>query len=187
MITLQEQMQVIFDKLAAPAVIDAPFVVVYPEQQTAIEKRPQGRPTAPPARSWGDDDGLTVDHARVLLAGLLHCPFSDVRILDEVGRCVLVEYTPLGRVDPDIVLTTWPSGRPINRAIVNLQQARMIRWPDWGEFWRSMNDYIADLTAVLTASTATGAERAFILAWAYRVRDTGAALAEVGRRDNGWY
>jgi len=183
-------MQTIFERLTAPAVVDATFVVVDDDATTAapLVHRPQGgrppsRMTTSPA-IWGDiaPTGPTVDDARMLLTSLLYVPCSDVRIVAEVGRCILVEYEPMGKADPDIVLATWPSARPINRIIVELQNARAVNWGNWVEFWAGINRYIDDLAEVLKASTATGEERSFILSWAYNVRDTGRATVDQGRR-----
>lgn len=166
-------------------VFDIEFVVV-PEPGAPIERR-----SLPPARArgeWGDANALTADRARALLAGLLRQPVTKVHIIDQVGRCYLIEYEPVGKVDPDIVLCDWPSARPINRAMVRFQETRARAWRDLGEFWRVINCQIESLATLLKGAAIEGRERAFVLRWAYAVRDTGAVLPVPMREsDNGWY
>lgn len=163
--------------------LDVEFVVIDYEAGAALARRARPAATSPALYDWGDDAGLTLDEARALLAGLLRCPLKDCRIVAQAGRAYLLEYEPLGKIDPDIVLCAWPSARPINRLICELQEARALNWGNWGEFWQGMNRYVEDLESLLKGATITALERSFVLRWAYRIRDTGAALVDARRRD----
>ena len=157
--------------------LDVEFVLVEPETETMALAR---RPVLPsPVQRWDIEpsDGLTTDGARAMLAGLLGRPLKTCRIISNVGRAYLVIYEPLGKVDPDLVLCAWPSARPVNRAIYELQEARMVDWGSWREFWSGLNRYVEALEAMLRQATITGTERAFVLEWAYGVRDRGRAIS----------
>jgi hypothetical protein len=133
---------------------------------------------APSPYDFGESDGMAIDRARTLLAGLLRSPITHISILDHVGRVYLLEYESLGKPDPDIIICDFPSAKPINRLLLELQNARGLHWLDWNEFWHGINWYIEELQCLTAGHTGmVSAERAFVLAWAYRIRDTGAVIA----------
>jgi len=165
--------------------IDVEFVVVDTETTAAPLVHGPHRPR----RRWdiATDDRLKVDHARKILAELLRVPIAELTIMDAVGRAYLINYEPLGHPDPDIVLCDWPSAKPVNRAICELQRARAVKWRDLGEFWQCLGTYIENLTAVMIGSKITGPERQFVLNWAYTVRDKGRRIVTKPEPTNNLY
>ena len=160
--------------MESQVILDVEFVVVESETET---QKPWVVAPAPVRYNWGKSDGLTNAGARAMLASLLGRPVQDCRIVDQVGRAYLVNYEPLGKIDPDIVLCAWPSARPVNCAIYGLQEARMVDWGDWASFWEGLNRYAEALKKLLKHASITGEERAFVLEWAYGVRDQGRAIS----------
>ena len=132
-----------------------------------------------PVQRWDIEPGagLSNDEARARLAKMFGRPLKDCRVVSQVGRAYLVAHEPMGKVDPDIILCAWPSARPINHAIYELQMARMLDWGSWAEFWEGMNRYVKGLKKLLKRAAITGEERAFVLEWAYGVRDRGRAIS----------
>jgi len=155
------------------AMVDVEFVVVEEDvQPTTLATRP-----APPVRWHIDDDGgLTNERARRLLAELLRVPFAVVRVVGQVGRVALLEYEPLGTPDPDIVICDFPSAKPINRVLCDLQRARGVAWRDWQEFWGGIDWYAEELKRLTAGAAMTAEERAYLLAWVYHVRDSGKTI-----------
>lgn len=152
--------------------VDVEFVVVETESAAPLVCRPAPKP----ARWSWEDTGLTVERAHVMLAELLRCPVRDVRIMDRAGRAYLVEYEPLGKADPDIVLLDWPSARPVQRLILGLQEARALNVREWGEWWQIIDGYVRDLEKLTAGVKISGDERSFVLRWARYVRDSAMAI-----------
>lgn len=161
--------------------VEVEFVVVEPDDEFVLDVRANAMVRSP--LIIGTDNGLTVEEAWTKLASLMQAPLNSVSIIEKVGRCYLLEYQPLQKPDPDIVFCDWPGARPINSTILDMQEARAVRWRNWNEFWDGMDYYVKALKKLLKHSSATGEERAFVLHWAQRVRDTGAAIVDPRRAE----
>ncbi len=112
---------------------------------------------------------LSEEVAAVMVSGLLWRALKAARPVSQVGRFVVVAYTPLAKPDPDIIITTASGGAAdaFHRAVLVHQRARAQRSPASQWWYDAVMASIRGMVAPLYALRPDIMEAAFVMRWAY--------------------
>ena len=103
---------------------------------------------------------------KLLLTDLLAEPVSKFAVRERVGRFALVDYTPITRPDPDIMLLTGPEGARFNAAVLLLQRHRAVYRLTVAEWYAVARRLLLHIEAALNRVAPDVEEREFVMAWA---------------------
>lgn len=112
---------------------------------------------------------VPLDAVYVITAHVFQNPMVDVNPLAQVGRFVLVAYTPERLADPDVIVTLehGAAAAAFHRAVVAFQEARVLRYHDSSRTWYQRVMLAArNLVSPLWSLQPAPAEAVFVLNWA---------------------
>ena len=144
-------------------------VVAHPTRAalTALLHRPD---TLLPALQGADTTPtVSLDAVYVITARVLQNPMVDVNPLAQVGRFVLVAYTPERLADPDVIVTRahGAAAAAFHRAVTAFQEARVFRYRDSSRTWYQRVMLAArSLVSPLWGLQPAPAEAVFVINWA---------------------
>ena len=112
---------------------------------------------------------VSMEVVTVLVSGILWMALKAAHPVAQVGRFVVVEYAPLEKPDPDIIITTAAGGAAdaFHRAVLEHQRARGRKNPASQGWYEAVMESIRGLVPPLYALHPTVMEAAFVLRWAY--------------------
>ena len=134
---------------------------------TALLYRPDT--LLPALQSADTTPTVSLNAVYVITAHVFQNPMVNVRPLAQVGRFVLVAYTPERLADPDVIVTLahGAAAAAFHQAVVAFQEARVLRYHDSSRTWYQRVMLAAQsLVSPLWSLQPAPAEAVFVLNWA---------------------
>ncbi len=122
---------------------------------------------------------VSLDAVYVITAHAFQNPMVNVRRVAQVGRFVLVAYTPERLADPDVIITLahGAAAAAFHQAVVAFQEARVLRYHDSPRVWYQRVMLAArSLVSPLWRLQPAPAEAVFVLNWAAQIAARGSKI-----------
>lgn len=111
---------------------------------------------------------MDIDLLTIFLAGVLQHPVqkNSVSLQEQVGRFVLLAYTPIQATDPEIVLCIAKNAVKFNAAMVKFVEVRVAPVYNWKQWYAKATATARELIVPLHDLHAHPFEADFVLRWA---------------------
>ena len=141
--------------------------VAFRHPETSLSQMRRGVVEIPPSVH------VTQRELDILTASVLQRAVSEVRLVEQCGRFLLIDYTPKGYSDPQMIVAWMPGATDFHEAMIQFQRTREDWFAEEGPWYRNCMEAAKQVLGPLARLYPHIAEAEFTIGWLLHTVATG--------------